>query len=171
MRTLFTLIAATMLCLTTFAQIETFEYNEVVEVENATADELFNRASEWFARTYGSSTDVIKLKDLEQRKIIGKGAFKSYVKVLGSYTSFGYVHYTISIATKEGKYLYVIDNVYHDGSPHSAASGGALSKEAQNNINFTKKYWLTIKDLARKDIAALIKDLKYSMNMAENNDW
>lgn len=82
-------------------------YQEVVSVEGASKDELYIRATEWFAKTFKSAQDVIQMDDKSAGKVIGKGSAKNYYTVLMSPVEY-YLNYTISITTKEGRYRYEI---------------------------------------------------------------
>src|SRR5687768_10177439 len=63
-------------------------FSEVVKIENATKDELFTRAREWFAKTFVSAQNVLQMDDRVSGKLIGKGSY-------GHNT-----HYTVSITVK-----------------------------------------------------------------------
>ena len=69
-------------------------YSEVVQVEGVSANDLFSRASEWFAKTYKSSNAVLQMNDRAAGKLVGKGAQSATVKSLGSYREAGYFEYT-----------------------------------------------------------------------------
>jgi hypothetical protein len=86
------------------------EYTEVVEVPGKSIDQLYGSAREWFALTFKSATDVLKMDDPIAGKLIGKGSShvsESYVTsglVKVPITLDWYPSYTINIAIKEGKY-------------------------------------------------------------------
>lgn len=90
-------------------------YTEVVNVDSASSEELFSRGQEWFALSYKSSNDVLQLKDKESGKIIGKAAVALNYPYMGTMYNGGHIHYTISIYVKEGRYKYIVDNLYHTG--------------------------------------------------------
>ncbi|MFV0376908.1 MAG: DUF4468 domain-containing protein [Mangrovibacterium sp.] len=97
------LLMAPMFC---FSQ----EYSEVVEVSGKTADQLYASAREWFALTFKSANDVLRMDDSASGKLIGKGS----TQVTEKYSTEGivkvpmkidwYPSFTINIAFKDGKY-------------------------------------------------------------------
>ncbi|HZK94376.1 MAG TPA: DUF4468 domain-containing protein [Prolixibacteraceae bacterium] len=99
--------------LLSFAQ----EYSEVVEVPGKSVDQLYSSAREWFALTFKSATDVLKMDDPIAGKLIGKGS--SHISE--SYVTDGlikvpikldwYPSYTISIAIKDGRYKCIIAEI------------------------------------------------------------
>jgi hypothetical protein len=152
-----------------------YDISEVIEIDSTSKTELYNRAIEWFSKTYKSADKVIQHADKETGVIIGKALMKSYVKVMGSYNNAGFVYYTITISVKDNKYRYEINNVYHDRAFSSlGGSGGSLNNEvpACGHFNITKKYWETIKSFADKDIENIVNSLKTSMQLpSKKEDW
>ncbi len=152
-----------------------YDILEVVEVDNTSKEELYNRAIQWFSTAYKSANDVIQLADKEQGVIIGKGAVVTYIKVLGSQHDAGLVYYTITISAKDNKYKYEINSVYHDKEySELAGSGGSLNNEIPScgNFKISKKYWESIKSYADSGLNYLVKSLKTSMALpSKTTDW
>jgi hypothetical protein len=158
-------------------------YSDVVHVDSFSSKlELFSRAKEWFTKTYKSSTSVIQMEDREDGKIIGKGLLKVYMTtILGSKLESGYINYTISIYTKDGRYKYEITDFYHTGiyinsSTGKAPDGGpceVLLKEKKgfwgNSYKKTYESYLFQMDEIIKN---LISDLNVAMTLnAEKDKW
>ncbi|MFH1118713.1 MAG: DUF4468 domain-containing protein [Bacteroidota bacterium] len=132
---------------------------------------LFSNASEWFAKTYKSSKDVIQLSDREGGKIVGKAAMKVYHKALGTDNFSGYVNYTISIYVKEGKFKYEITDFTHSGAP--AGSYGNAEGWYTRDGKMWRKYFDYYLQQIDQNTKSLIGELKQSMmkrDVGSNND-
>ena len=145
-------------------------YESVVSVDGASSEELYIRATEWFAKRFNSANDVIQMQDKEAGKIIGKGAFriKKGLYVVGSQ-----VHYTISIFAKEGRYKYAITDIYHEANKdYPRNRGGSLSNEKPDcgHQRILKKVWRKIKSATHQYCTALSKDITLYMSETNNED-
>ncbi|MBT6997699.1 MAG: DUF4468 domain-containing protein [Prolixibacteraceae bacterium] len=87
---------------------------EVIEIENKSKDDLFNKTIEWITLNYNSADDVIQLKDKELGKIIIKGNFSSSM-----YMKQGWINHTLVLDFKDNKLRYK----YTDFSYYSTGSG------------------------------------------------
>ena len=74
------------------------EFKETVQLENATADQLFARANKFFKDTYPNPKDIIDIDDKEAGKITGFGVYDGGNNYL--------VTYSIEINLKNGTYEY-----------------------------------------------------------------
>ena len=86
-------------------------YSGVVEVPGATKAELYSRAREWFANTFGSSKAVLEMDDRESGKLIGNANAETsidYGGILG--TAPTRLWRTIRVEIKEGRYRYTFTN-------------------------------------------------------------
>lgn len=110
-------------------------YQEVVHVDSTSKDELYTRAREWFARNFVSSKEVLQMEDRAAGKIIGKGSADGYATFQKA--SVGYwLHYTISITIKEGRYRYEITDFKIQMNP-SVFIHNPQSYDAEYYYNFT----------------------------------
>lgn len=82
------------------------EYSEIVPVEGATKDELYNRAKVFFVDAFKDAKEVIQLDDKDGGMIVAKGVMTN--KSLWSEDNI--VDFRISIALKDGRYKYDINN-------------------------------------------------------------
>ena len=91
-------------------------FEEVVDAETVTKNELYSRAKEWFFNTYKSAEDVLELEDKEAGKLIGKAFNTIPIK-----TAFGISNtrmwYTIKLYFKEGRYKMVLSEIYYQSEP------------------------------------------------------
>ncbi len=85
-------------------------YEGVVEVKGATAIMLYQRTLEWFNSNYKNPTDVIRDNDEAGNKIVGKHRFKitNPPDKSGVRGDAGLVQYTITIASRDGRFKYEI---------------------------------------------------------------
>ncbi|WP_226389838.1 DUF4468 domain-containing protein [Penaeicola halotolerans] len=92
-------------------------YTDVVYVDSTlSADKLYLKAREWFAKSYNTSTDVIQLDDRENGLIVGKGLIQVYKRGgFGLDFPYGFINYTLSIYLRDGRFMYEITNFYHMG--------------------------------------------------------
>jgi hypothetical protein len=96
-------------------------YTGIVDVPGATKLELYSRAREWYATTFGSSKAVLEMDDKDAGKLIGK-----------AYASFGFagsigkplewpMWRTIKVEVKDGRYRYTLTD-FQLGSPSQPQS-------------------------------------------------
>jgi hypothetical protein len=159
-------------------------YSEVVYVDSSASKlELYSRSREWFAKTYNSSNDVIQMEDKESGKVIGKALMGVSHKALGRFYDAGYINYTISIQSKEGRYKYEITDFHHTGQLFSNGNRVPDYGPCENMINTKDKtagvsnqkmysYLLSQLDAKMKE---LIESLKNHMTSNKSNskkdDW
>jgi|TARA_B110000211_G_C13952357_1_gene496772 hypothetical protein len=148
-------------------------YEGVVKIDSLSAQEIYSRANEWFAITFNSAQSVIQMNDAEAKKIIGKGSTNVMFRTFDG----GQFFYTISFFAKEGRYKYIITDIYHKSSPANPnGSGGDIANETPS----CKKWYLTIKQWsdfrtqAETNINLLIDNLNQYMNKTntlDDDDW
>ena len=94
-------------------------YQGVVQVPGATQAELYSRAREWFAVTFGSAKAVLEMDDQAAGKLIGRenGGFSQ--RLLGQ-ESVVTVWRTVNIQVKDGRFKYVFTNFATGDSNASA---------------------------------------------------
>jgi hypothetical protein len=85
-------------------------YEKVVEVKNVSEKELYNRINEWFKTFYKNPSEVIRENDSVKHVIVGKPRFRlSNLSVKDeTKTEAGLVQYTITVASREGRFKYEI---------------------------------------------------------------
>jgi len=131
------------------------EYSEVIEVPGKTADQLYSSAREWFAITFKSATDVLKMDDPVSGKLIGKGSSH----ITESYVMSGLIKvpitldwqpsFTIGIAIKDGKYkcditeITIKSNVQGSGIAPVEKSFKELFDQKDNFKNGRDPEWFT----------------------------
>jgi len=142
-------------------------YTAVVDMPEATKDQLYIRANEWFARTYNSSQKVLQVQDQEAGKLIGKALSKSTLKGYDA----GYIKYTISVFVKDGKYKYEVTDLTHEKGSSSLGSGGALENSKAGTMSIMGKQWASIKTQADDQMRTLISSLELAMKQKAKEDF
>lgn len=151
-----------------------FTFSMVDSIKDASKDVLYIRAHEWFAKTFVSAKEVIQMSDKEAGKLIGKGIVETPVRNgFGSITWHDYVHYTISVDVKNGKYRCVISDFYHEaGSYEGATNYGSLDNtSAPKQFGFSMDgKWKEIKTVSQDKANKILESLKISMK-ANSQDF
>ena len=93
-------------------------FSEIVQVHEASKDQLYSAALAWFGHTYRSGKDVLQTQDREGGTIIGRALFRyEPVIFMGSDGIRGVDRYTITIELKDGRYRYTLADFTHEGNP------------------------------------------------------
>ena len=91
-------------------------YQGVVQVPGATQAELYSRAREWFAVTFGSAKEVLEMDDRGLGKLIGRAyAQFDFSSGFGPIVSLS-MWRTIKIESKDGRYRYTLNDFALGGS-------------------------------------------------------
>jgi hypothetical protein len=142
---------------------------EVVNVDSATADQLYSRAKLFVADSYKSNKAVTQLNDDAAKTVLIKPIIINHAKGFGEY---GYTSYQFTIQCKDNKYRYIITDFYHHGREYAMnkmKDGGPLEQDEARGNN--KKTWQQIKQEDFDDINNLIAELKKAMTSKSNSDW
>ena len=97
------------------AQDEVLSYSEVIQVEGASAMDLYKNARNWMARTYGSSKEVIEY-DQAGEEITGNGLIPFTVgNITWAFIS-GRIRYVVNMKFRDGRYKVTVDNFRHEST-------------------------------------------------------
>ncbi len=128
-------------------------YENVVEVDSATAKDLYNRCKVWVGKTFKSAKNVIQ-SDTEDEVVLDSW-LPIYIKSLMS-TSEQQCWFRLSISFKDGKFKYVLNKVFIEttamkvpaddwikdsrcfnkkGEPKKALSGMSYRKQVVEGLN------------------------------------
>ena len=123
-------------------------YTEVVQVDGAGQQELYDRALHWFSTYFQNPASVIKVKEPENGKISGQHGiyiFKSLEEQTMQH-KVGQVRYSVEIQARDGRYKYTINDIFKLASPKvyledwlkennpDKASGPIYAKQVDNSI-------------------------------------
>lgn len=126
-------------------------YQEVVDINGVSQDELFKRASNWVVTAYVSAPDVINQQDPDQGRIVTKGYF-TINYVMNTMKNF----HTLKIEVKDGRYRYTVNELYF------VNSGGKVIEIERHFKGYRKK--------VNKEVIELVADLKKAM-ATEAEEW
>lgn len=157
-------------------------FTEVVAVEGAQSDELYFRAREWFSKAFKSSNKVLQMDSKERMTLVGKGSIE--VPPGSSFgpkkDAAGFVHFTLAIYLKDGRYKYEITDARHETSSRGVTSAGSLYKSNADGTSvwfgkLTDGAFEYIKEYSAQRLAGLVDSLKHDMAQkvaaTKNNDW
>ncbi len=157
-------------------------FTEVVPVEGANAEELYFRAREWFSRAFKSSNNVLQMDSKERMTLIGKGTIEipPGSSFGPSKDAAGFVHFTIAIYLKDGRYKFEVADAKHETSFARIVSAGSLYKsEADGSSVWFGKLsggaFEYIKTYSANKLGLLIDNLKLDMvksgSPAKKENW
>lgn len=101
--------------LTSVAQFDTvISYSEVIQVPEASKDQLFYKGRQWFNDVFRDSKEVLQIADKETGELSGKGNFDfiyhyRFMKAMQS--SVMQCHFLMNVWVKDGKYKYEITDL------------------------------------------------------------
>ncbi|MVN76906.1 DUF4468 domain-containing protein [Hymenobacter sp. HMF4947] len=153
------------------AETHRITYTDVVDVPGATKDELYTRASEWFAKTYNSANNVLQMQDRTAGQLVGKPVLATTVRSLGANYPAGIVKYTISVYLKDGKYKYEITDLVHDAVGSKLCSVGPLENEKTGCMSMTKGQWNEIKAQTDRSMQSLVASLTTALSKKAASDF
>lgn len=144
---------------------ETWVYSEVVEVKDATANDLYLRCKSWFATSFKDSRNVLVSDNVETGMIANASIQVNFKSAMMMRT--GNVKFRMEIYFKEGRYKYELKDFTHEDTNGSnyPGEGGSLSnaKPACGTINLAMRDWKTIKDITSSEVTGMIESLKIKM--------
>lgn len=105
---------------------ELYTKQGVIDIENTSKSDIFNKAVEWLTVNYKSAKDVIQLKDNEAGKIIIKGTYSTSL-----YMKKGWIHHTLVLDFKDNKFRYTYSNFayYSTGSGEVAFESPMMGRK------------------------------------------
>ena len=142
---------------------------------NQTKDALYLKAKEWFVETFKSANDVIQIDDKASGMIQGKGNIKYTYNT--NYN--GYIHFTIKLWLKNGKYKYEFSNFTHESSAGNCFSLGLITDsdiiakpcKSYGYMNTLDKAWTDIKNTIDIEVKKMTKSLNDEMNKKIDTGW
>lgn len=143
-----------------------FNYTGVEAVDSVPARILYSRAKLFAAENFKSAKDVIQMDDSEAGLLLMKGNIIPVIKgaLIGNFEA-GFVHFTMKVQVKDGKYKYTLSDFEHENFGNYRSNGGSLTnrKPACGTFYLTKNYWHQIKEQTDMHAQALIDALKSRM--------
>jgi uncharacterized protein with TBP-like fold DUF4468 len=159
-------------------------FTEVVPVKDANADELYFRAREWFSRAFKASNNVLQMDSKERMTLIGKGTIEIPPGSTFGPTkdAVGFVHFTIAIYLKDGRYKYEVADAKHETAfrGNKIISAGSLYKSEADGSSvwfgkLNSSAFEYVKTYAAEQLGLLIENLKLDMaksgSPAKKDNW
>ncbi len=153
-------------------------YTDVVKVSDSTksAKELYSNAKMWFTKTFKNPKNVIVLDEPENNIIVGRGNTYFTSKIFaGSKAREGYISFKVTIATKNGRYKYEINEFISDkfGYVTNGDYLPGINKWIDGSENFRKKVAKEVQDFVKAEAEGLISSMYAEMNSKsiKNDDW
>ena len=174
--------------------VEDLEFQKVIEVPALSSNELYTKAIEWFAVYYKDAQEVVQLKDEQNHKIIGKGAY-AYSSGAGQGALIeGFLRYSVNVECRDGRTRVTIGQIIHSSSGYNNPStgyaesnfgllttAGAIEKDAisgqgmghRGNNGWRQKSW----DDMKRQASVLAEDIFQSLenhlikSVTEDDDW
>ena len=160
-----------------FAQ-EGVVYKKVVEVENATKEELFVKARYWFTDIFEQSDKQLNIEDKEKGRLLARSSFlfRSSAVFVNEMAE-GEIEYSINIEIKDGSYTYTIADFNHFGNVLSRTplNYGFIYKEdlctdrkpKTTSKKRMKKICVDLKEQIDKEVNKIIKSLGEKMKVED----
>lgn len=178
-------------CLFTFGQTiptdtETgkFQYEEVIQVENTSKTDIYDRAKNWVVRTLKSGDNIVNLDDAEKESITATGNILLQDRAGAVGYSNIILNFKFSVYFKEGRCKLVIDNfildytvVFPDANARKEPRVSPLEE------GFKKEGWIKGNKQAQKTyeevdekIKSMISDFKSTVKTGavpgdKKDDW
>lgn len=182
MKHLFSLLLATLLSVSAFAQ-EKLTFSEVIPTENLSKMDIYAALRGWVATSYNSAQDVIQMDDKDTGIIICSALFEySYGKL--QYKAYeGVIKYTLKLQIKDGRFKAEMGNIIHQnnrGNSEKCNLGVITTAEVYTDKGLQKKFdnnvWNDIKLKSEEYATTLFTRLKTATAEAtplndQSEDW
>lgn len=144
-----------------------YTYLAVVQVDGASAADLYSRARAWVAKTYRSAQAVVQLEDDQAHRLVAKGVMKFQVDLPSVITPGKLqpvemvVPHSVTIECKDGRYRFTLtDFEWVTSSLPKAPLESDVSKRMGNLLQGVDQ-----------DSKALIASLEAAMKVSGAEEW
>lgn len=147
------LLMMALLCLCVRAQ-EPLVFNQVIEKEGKTSEQLYSLIKKWVTVSYKSAKDVIQL-DEPGKELTMKAKIDFKVRNLTWAAASGYIDYTVDFLIKDNRFKVIIGPFSHVSTQlewGAAWSNGIVYKEKPDDKTFEK---IGVKKIARRQYRAI----------------
>lgn len=100
--------------------IATAQREEIIEVPGASALELYQRSERWFANTFRDANNVLQIKDIDQKLLMGKGATTTVWtsgKGMSSVSGTNPAGYSVEAQCKDGRCRFRVYDIVNASAP------------------------------------------------------
>lgn len=91
-------------------------FEEVVQADSLSKDELYSRAREWFVRKFNNAESVLQMDDRESGKLAGRGWMDIEIESLQALWIFK-LKFLIIIQLKDGRYKLTLTDIEYQAHP------------------------------------------------------
>lgn len=127
-------------------------YQEVVEVDGKSAEELFVAMRLWAVEAFVSSESAIEFEDIDQGIIGGKGALEVITKGMIGQNVKSFIYFGFRLEAKDGRIRYTFVDFVHKGEPDYPYDYGPV-----------EGFYFESKPLHRKNLTVILEQLKETM--------
>ncbi|CAL1518173.1 DUF4468 domain-containing protein [Chitinophaga sp. MM2321] len=145
-------------------------YQDVVKVDSAEQQSLYNAAKKWFVTSFENSRYVIQSDNPQSGSVSGRGAYRQMVEAnpraairVGLDQTYTFL---ISIECKNGRYRYVINDIKVNNEPAETFVSRMVNKKKHKALDYVAVNHL------KNTFGAIEGNIKQAMvkNMA-NDNW
>ncbi|RYE24421.1 MAG: DUF4468 domain-containing protein [Sphingobacteriaceae bacterium] len=139
-------------------------YTAVVPVAGVSKDDLFTRAKEWSARNFGDNKAAERMNDRAAGTLIAECELKQ-PPLSFTDTHSNLYRFTLAVYTKEGKYMYRLDDITYQNVNPALATKDVLHRvpfESYATVKENKRVAATLTDF-NKRIDVIINSLNQAM--------
>lgn len=158
------LFALVLLSIPSYCQDSAISFSEIVQIDNVSQSDLFNRARMWVNDNFKSGKDVIQISDKEAGQITGTGKLQADYTYHGLANKIYHAVYTFSfkILVKDWKYKCIFEDFNNTGFVGYENMGG-LGLITSDTICHVK--WPTS---SRKQMNLILKSAKDNLTTRVN---
>lgn len=144
-RGLFLLVAMQFLVLSVVAENRMTIEKVVFCDSDLSKDVLYDRGYNWVVSVFRNPQKVVQIKDKEGGKIVCKGYFEYTPEndIWNGYeATTGYIHFTVKLFFKDGRYKYIFSDFIHAPKNHKKSFGViTMEDEYSGTLPLTTRRW------------------------------
>ena len=147
-------------------------YDGVLEVKGVSAHELYQRMQQWFRSYYKNPKEVIREEDSVANRMTGKPRFRIQQPAdkNGLRTDAGLVQYTISVATKDGRYRYQLSEFNWKQASYYACERWLDTNSPSWNPAYNE-YLRQVDSTVEQVLTSLQEALSTAKGQKSKDDW
>ena len=146
------------------ATTDKVSFTDVVTVNGATKDQLFNRARKWMTNYYKNEQFAINNK--EDGRLTREGMFSKTYNIGNGAKSTDKIYYNISVFIRDGKYKFEVTDIVMQGEKNRLTM-----EEAHAKLTERPKLERYINQQVFEGIDEVLKNLKAAMLTDPKSDW
>lgn len=151
-------------------------YQEVVNVEGVSEDDLYSKAYQFFGNNFKSANHVLQVQDRAGGVIIGKGLHSTVVESIGVNVPVKF-RFTLKVEVKDNRYRYTFTdiNVKHNPDQYSTGSEYPIRNHVIDNLYKRNGKMKSVSKSYKIRLVSFLEDfsaqLKSEMKAETKSDW